>query len=94
MSFQLIRLFKLELVHSIKFSSHQEVVNCIKSTCTNMHNVLAVFCDSCSLLDFVTRTRLPPDRDRRHGNAPFFGIQMAPDCEGFIKIGDPVLISG
>ena len=41
----------------------------------------------------VTRTRLPPDRDPRHGNAPFFGIQMAPECEGIIKLGDPVLIS-
>jgi len=58
-----------------------------------MHNVLAVVCDSCSLLDFITRTRLPPDRDPRHGNAPFFGIQMAPDCEGIIKLGDPVFIS-
>ncbi|KAL9953905.1 hypothetical protein ACROYT_G041378 [Oculina patagonica] len=37
--------------------------------------------------------RLPPDRDPRHGSAPFFGIQLAPDCEGVIKLGDPVFIS-
>ena len=42
---------------------------------------------------FLSRTRLPQDRDPRHGNAPFFGIQMAPDCEGNIKLGDPVFIS-
>ena len=36
---------------------------------------------------------MPQDRDPRHGNAPFFGIQMAPDCEGNIKLGDPVFIS-
>ncbi|KAJ7390802.1 Mitochondrial amidoxime reducing component 2 [Desmophyllum pertusum] len=41
----------------------------------------------------LRRTRLPEDRDPRHGNAPFFGIQMAPDCEGTIQLGDPVFIS-
>lgn len=44
-------------------------------------------------LSTLRRTRLPQDRDPRHGNAPFFGIQMAPDCEGNIKLGDPVFIS-
>ena len=52
-----------------------------------------LFCAFFLLFEFFTRTRLPPDRDPRHGNAPFFGIQMAPDCEGIIRLGDPVFIS-
>ena len=49
--------------------------------------------DSYSCLFLITRFRLFKDSDPRHGKAPFFGAQMAPDCEGTIKIGDPVFIS-
>ena len=49
--------------------------------------------DSYSCLFLITRFRLFKDSDPRHGKAPFFGAQMAPDCEGTIKIGDPVFLS-
>ena len=46
-----------------------------------------------SLSIVIFRFRLFKDSDPRHGKAPFFGAQMAPDCEGTIEIGDPVFLS-
>ena len=40
------------------------------------------------------RIRLPKDQGgRSHSYSPIFGIHCAPDCEGSIKIGDPVYLS-
>jgi len=49
--------------------------------------------DGLEPLSTLRKTRLFKDRDPRHGYAPFFGVQMAPDCEGTIRLGDPVFIS-
>ncbi|CAH3150256.1 unnamed protein product [Porites lobata] len=44
-------------------------------------------------LETLRKFRSFKDSDPRHGKAPFFGAQMAPDCEGTIEIGDPVFLS-
>lgn len=44
---------------------------------------------------FIFRIRLPGDRDPRQGNAPLFGVLVAPhgNTVGVIKIGDAVMVS-
>ena len=39
------------------------------------------------------RIRMPEDRDKRHGQAPFFGFYCVAENEGVVKLGDPVLVS-
>lgn len=43
----------------------------------------------------LRRIRLPEDRDPRQGNAPLFGVLVAPvgNAVGVIKIGDAVMVS-
>lgn len=41
----------------------------------------------------LRRIRLPEDRDKRYGEAPFFGINLALENRGGIKLGDAVLVS-
>jgi len=45
--------------------------------------------------DIDFRIRLPEDRDPRQGNAPLFGVHVAPDRDrvGVIKLGDSVMVS-
>ena len=39
------------------------------------------------------RIRLPEDRDKRHGESPFFGLHCVVENEGVVKLGDPVMVS-
>lgn len=76
-------------IAEVKFRTLKDCGRCVQTTIDPETGIKS----GLEPLKTLRRTRLPPDRDPRHGNSPFFGIQMAPDCEGSIKLGDPVFIS-
>ncbi|XP_029205371.2 mitochondrial amidoxime reducing component 2-like isoform X2 [Acropora millepora] len=81
---------KILKIADVRFRKLMDCGRCVQTTVDSEKGERT----NCEPLKTLRRIRLPKDqRGLSHSYSPIFGIHCAPDCEGSIKIGDPVYLS-
>lgn len=80
---------KIMKIADVRFRKLADCGRCIQTTVDAERGEK----DKCEPLKTLRRMRALKEKAQRKSYSPNFGVLSAPDCEGTIKIGDPVYLS-